>query len=190
MKFLIQDSSPQDTSTISSMCEQGFNPDSSDYDQRTALMVAAMKGNVDVIKKLLEYHCDPNLKDVHGTTALMEATKNNHEEVCDVLLSHDADLALSESEAASTLCQAVFDGDTMMLRRLLKAKILVNAGDYDKRTAAHIAAAESNHLALQVLVENGVDLSLKDRWGNTAADEAKRVKAGKIIDYLISLEQE
>jgi ankyrin repeat protein len=149
-----------------------------------------MRGNVDVVTKLLEYHCDPNIKDVHGTTALMEATKNNHDDVCEILLSAGGHLSLSESQAASALCQAVFDGDTIMLRRLLKANIQVNASDYDNRTAVHIAASESNHLALQVLVEYGADLSLKDRWGNTAADEAKRAKAGKILDYLSSLEQQ
>ncbi|KAL7493642.1 hypothetical protein ACHAWT_010524 [Skeletonema menzelii] len=179
-----------DTSTIAALCDQGFDPNSSDYDQRTALMVASMKGNVDVVKKLLEYHCDPNLQDMNGTTALMEATKNNHEDVCSILLASGAHLSLSESQAASTLCQAVFEGDTMLLRRLLKANIQVNAGDYDKRTAAHIAATESNLLALQALVEHGADLSLKDRWGNTPADEAKRVDAVKILDYLRSLEQE
>jgi len=179
-----------DCSTIAAFCEQGFNPDSADYDQRTALMVASMRGNVDVVTKLLEYHCDPNIKDVHGTTALMEATKNNHDDVCEILLNAGGHLSLSESQAASALCQAVFDGDTIMLRRLLKANIQVNASDYDNRTAVHIAASESNHLALQVLVEYGADLSLKDRWGNTAADEAKRAKAGKILDYLSSLEQQ
>ena len=153
-------------------------------------MVASMKGNVDVVTKLLEYHCDPNLQDVHGTTALMEAVKHNHEDVCSILLASGAHLSLCESQAASTLCQAVFDGDTMFLRRLLKANIQVNAADYDKRTAAHIAAAESNHLALQALVEHGADLSLKDRWGSTPEDEAKRVNAVKILDYLRSLEQE
>ena len=91
-------------------------------------MVASMKGNVDVVAKLLEYHCDPNLQDVHGTTALMEAVKHNHEDVCSILLASGAHLSLCESQAASTLCQAVFDGDTMLLRRLLKANIQVNAG--------------------------------------------------------------
>jgi CRP-like cAMP-binding protein len=44
-----------DTSTISLMCDNGFNPNNADYDRRTALMVASMKGNTDVAKMLLEY---------------------------------------------------------------------------------------------------------------------------------------
>ena len=43
-----------DTKTISLMCDHGFNPDSADYDQRTALMVASMKGNVEVVGLLLQ----------------------------------------------------------------------------------------------------------------------------------------
>ena len=44
-----------DTGTISVMCDQGFDPNNADYDNRTALMVAAMKGNTEVVQLLLEY---------------------------------------------------------------------------------------------------------------------------------------
>jgi hypothetical protein len=44
-----------DTATISLMCDQGFDANNSDYDSRTALMVAAMKGNSEVVKMLLDY---------------------------------------------------------------------------------------------------------------------------------------
>jgi hypothetical protein len=45
---------------------------------------------------------------------------------------------------AAQLCTAVFDGDMPLLRRLLHAGANANAGDYDKRTALHIAAADGN----------------------------------------------
>lgn len=44
-----------DTATISLMCDQGFDPNNADYDRRTALMVASMKGNTDVVRLLLEF---------------------------------------------------------------------------------------------------------------------------------------
>lgn len=44
-----------DTATISLMCDQGFDPNNADYDRRTALMVAAMKGNTEVVKMLLDF---------------------------------------------------------------------------------------------------------------------------------------
>lgn len=176
-----------DNSTISLMCDQGFDPNSADYDNRTALMVAAMKGNVDVVGKLLDYQADPNFVDVHGSTALYEAVRNGHEQVMDVLLKHNASLCMGVSLAASTLCQAVSDGDILQLKRLLRAGIQVNAGDYDKRTAAHIAASEGNVAALKVLVEFGADLLAKDRWNSSAIDDAKRHDGSNLTDYLRTL---
>ena len=49
-----------DTGTISLMCQQGFSPDNADYDNRTALMIAAMRGNVAVAQLLLRYKVREN----------------------------------------------------------------------------------------------------------------------------------
>ena len=179
-----------DTGTISLMCDQGFDPDNADYDNRTALMVSSMKGSTEVVKLLLEYKADPNLVDVHGSTALYEAVKNGNENTMDLLLKYGAELCTQESLAASILCQAVSDGDILFLKRLLRAGIQVNASDYDKRTAAHIAAAEGNTAALKVLVEHGADLTLEDRWKNTINDEAVRANAGQMLDYIKTLSAE
>ena len=174
-----------DLSTLHIMLNQGMDPNSSDYDRRTGLMVAAMKGQTEVVVKLLEFNANPNMVDMHGTSALREAAMNGHEEALQVLLDHDATLCLSESQAASVLCQAVFDGDVMRLRHLIRAGIQVNAGDYDRRTGVHIAAAEGNLAALKVLVEEGgASLEVKDRWNNSVMDEAKASNSGKVVEYL------
>lgn len=173
-----------DTETIRLMCEQAFDPNSSDYDSRTALMVASMKGNTDVVKTLLDFKADPNLTDMHGSSALYEAVKNGNDATIDLLTEHGAQLCMEESQAASILCQAVFDGNILLLRSLLHAGIQVNAADYDKRTAVHIAAAEGNTAALKLLVEHDADLTAKDRWNNTVDDEAKREGAAKVLNYL------
>jgi ankyrin repeat protein len=153
-------------------------------------MVSAMKGNSEAVTKILEYQANPNLVDMHGSSALYEAARNGHEETMDVLLKYGAELCMGEGQAASRLCQAVFDGDILTLRRLLRAQIPVNARDYDKRTAAHIASAEGNVAALKVLVEFGADLTLPDRWGNVVEDEAKRVNASQLLNYLKILRDE
>lgn len=43
------------------MLRQGFAVDSSDYDGRTALMLAAAKGHADVVNSLLAAGCDPQV---------------------------------------------------------------------------------------------------------------------------------
>lgn len=48
----------------------------------------------------------------------------------------------------------------------MRAKANVNAFDYDKRTALHVAAADANLAAVKILVEKGgARLDLTDRWG-------------------------
>jgi len=48
----------------------------------------------------------------------------------------------------------------------------LNTGDYDKRTGLHIVAAEGHYDIVQLLLENGAQTIVKDRWGNTPHDDA------------------
>ncbi len=48
------------------------------------------------------------------------------------------------------LCTCVFEGNLPLLRRLIRAGAAADAGDYDKRTALHIAAAEGNTAAVRL----------------------------------------
>ena len=173
-----------DITMLAFMADQGVDPNCADYDMRTALMVASMKGNTNAVKTILDYGADPDLVDVHGTSALYEAAKNGHDDTLDVLLDHGAKLKMNGELAASTLCQAVYDNDITSLGRLLRAGIPVDAADYDKRTALHIAAAEGNVVALRLLVQYGANLSVKDRWSNTLADEARRSNSTEVLEYL------
>ncbi|KAG7368624.1 ankyrin repeat-containing domain protein [Nitzschia inconspicua] len=181
--------SREDLPTLRLMLNHGIDPDSADYDRRNALMVASMNGNTDTVALLLEHHASPNMTDVHGTTALFEAVKGNHEDCMKILLKFGGSLCLAEDAAATKLCQCVFDGDTVLLSRLCKAGINVDAGDYDRRRPLHIAASEGNMAAVRVLVEFGANLSVTDRWNKTVEDEARNAGATKILEYLQTLPQ-
>ena len=153
-------------------------------------------------------------------------------------------LDLPPTEAATHLCTCVFDCNVPLLRRFIKAGAMVNCGNFDARTALHVAAAEGNlaavrafppiavpaacwvepeeHLAeewpwsqscifpgsalpsahfriawpckgghvlgcvqVRVLVEEGkAELGCADRWGSTPLDEAMRMGARPVMDYL------
>jgi CRP-like cAMP-binding protein len=140
--------SRNDVPTITLMCNQGIDPNSSDYDGRTALMQAAMKGNLEALAKLLDYQANLNLVDVHGNSALHEAVRGGHEKCIELMLEQGAELCMSDTDAASALNQCVFDGDVKMLRRLLRCDIQIDAGDYDKRRAVHIGKSVSNNVHL------------------------------------------
>ena len=70
-----------DVDHVCSLLEHGCPPDSPDYDNRTGLMLAAVKGHLEVTKMLLKWGANRELKDNFGNTAISEARKLGHSEV-------------------------------------------------------------------------------------------------------------
>ena len=64
-------------------------------------------------------------------------------------------LGMDGIAVAGLMCTAVFEGDLVKLRRLLRSGAPPNAADYDKRCALHIAGAEGSLAAVKLLVEEG-----------------------------------
>eukprot|EP00906_Rhabdomonas_costata_P004480 RCo006610 len=84
-----------------------------------------------------------------------------------------------------SLCQAAGQGDLTAVREaILLHGLGVNSGDYDRRTALHLAAAEGRMAVLAFLVEKQADVNIKDRWGNTPMDEALRGQHFAVAEYL------
>lgn len=46
----------------------------------------------------------------------------------------------------------------------------INTGDYDKRTALHLAAGEGHADVIQLLCERGANVNVEDRWGGRPLD--------------------
>ena len=63
----------------------------------------------------------------------------------------------------------------------------MQAQDYDKRTALHLAAAEGELAAVQYLVAHGHPLNVRDRWNATPLDEAHREGRETVVKYLNDL---
>ena len=76
--------------------------------------------------------------------------------------------------AAADLCEAAFCGDVARLRALVGTGLDVNRGDYDHRTALHLAASEGHTETIRILSEEfNADCDVVDRWGNTPLDDAR-----------------
>ena len=134
---------------------------------------------------LLSAGANPNIADNLGGCALMEAVKGGHSDITQLLLTAGANLCLSGSDLSGRLCSLAAAEDVAMLRRYIAAGADVNVGDYDRRTALHIAAAEGKVEVVKLLVEDGgADTGVTDRWGATPGDEAERVGATAVGEYL------
>ncbi len=67
---------------------------------------------------------------------------------------------------------AASTGDLRTLRRLEVEGFDLNQGDYDGRTALHLASAEGHTGVVQYLLNEGVNPTVLDRWGGTALGDA------------------
>ncbi|XP_030643481.1 BRCA1-associated RING domain protein 1 [Chanos chanos] len=84
----------------------------------TPLHLAAIKGDVESVKGLLELGADPNLKDNAGWTPLHEACNLGHLGVVEVLLQQGALLNIPGYQNETPLHDAVRNGHTAVAKRL------------------------------------------------------------------------
>ena len=81
-----------------------------------------------------------------------------------------------EKSGSAELCEAASKGDVQRLRYLVNVlKVNVDEGDYDKRTAIHLASSEGLlDVAKCLVLDLSANHSPVDRWGNTPLDDAMR----------------
>jgi len=84
-KGLIQATILPDLETIDLLIRHGADINAQDDGKRTALMVAAMKGNLATVRFLLDRNADPNLTDYQSKTALDYAEEYRHPAICELL---------------------------------------------------------------------------------------------------------
>lgn len=71
-------------------------------DGLTALMIATAKGNIEIVKALLDDGANPDIIDCNGKTALFYAQKNKFDEIINVLMAYkimDYDKSLMDAAA-------------------------------------------------------------------------------------------
>ena len=169
---------------IKEIIEKGnVNVNSSDYDRRCPLHLAASNGHIEVVEYLVEQGAEVNAEDRWKGTPLQDAMREKHDAVCKRLRSKGASV-MDMRTMGEHLCKAAGSGDVSLLSRLLDNKADPNAVDYDRRSALHLAAAEGHLFCVEMLIDRGADPNLADRWGNTALLEAVNHKHDAISALL------
>ncbi|WP_306567586.1 ankyrin repeat domain-containing protein [Flavobacterium lindanitolerans] len=87
----------------------------------TALMAASVKGNVEIVKKLLEKKANPNIPDSNGTTALIYASIFKNYEIAAFLIKAEADPYAKDNRGNSALDYAILSNDDKLIQ-ILKTK--------------------------------------------------------------------
>lgn len=109
---------------------------------------------------------------------LDDAHRHKHTTVIQYLREQGAKFGKTSTEI-NKFIEAASAGDIEEVKALLEfgTTLDMNQGDYDQRTALHLACSEGRLKMVELLVrQDGVDVNVKDRWGNLPLDDAKRAK--------------
>jgi ankyrin repeat protein len=107
----------------------------SDYQDQTALIVAARLGNEKLVQFLLSQKADVNARDNFKATALMYAAAEGHLPIVEALTAHKADLDLQDNFGKTALMDAIAVQQEAVIKFLLAKKINVNLMNRLNKTA-------------------------------------------------------
>jgi ankyrin repeat protein len=180
---------------------QPVNFDKANINGTTVLMFAAFRGDLAVVKALLEKKASVNLRDkqwssefhyaVLGFPNLSALSEKQRQEliaqkieICKRLVENHADLNLQDSFGITPLRLAVQVSPIELVKFLLDSGANPNAADSDLYTPLHYAANNSKIELIQLLLKYKADPSLKDSENQSPLDLAKENGDEKVISLL------
>ncbi len=135
---------------------------------KTALMIAARAGDVDLVMELLKRGADPNTVNVNGGTPLMFAAISGNDVIVEELLVRGATVNATGSNGWNALMVASAKGFPDTVKRLLDSGADINAADVYLWTPLHRAAYENRILTVEALLRHeGVEVDFQDDHGAT-----------------------
>ncbi len=121
-------------------------------------MLAASKGHVQAIQRLLDNKADIHARDKDGQTALMfAALLDVYVQAIQVLLDNRADIHARDKDGWTALMFAAFNGNNSAIELLLNNRADIHARDDGGVTSLMLAAASGHIQAMQVLLDNRAD---------------------------------
>jgi ankyrin repeat protein len=171
-----------DASTVRSLLQRGFDPNTPDPQTQTGLILALMEPSPKVAKVLLEAK-QTNVEARNGkdeSPLMMAALKGNQEAVSQ-LIARDADI---NKPGWTPLHYAATSGQVAIIKVLLEKSAFIDAQSPNGTTPLMMAAMYGTTETVKLLLDEGADIAMKNEQGMTAAAFAQRGQRPDAIGLL------
>lgn len=131
---------------------------------------AAMNGDQQAVRLLIQQKADVNARQMDGSTALHWAVRSDNLEMADLLIRAGANVSAANHDGATPMLLAAINGDPAMIEKLLQAGADPNAPlDEYGDTALMLAARTGKTDPIKALLDHGAKVDTKETWGGTTA---------------------
>ncbi|KAK7097954.1 kinase D-interacting substrate of 220 kDa B-like [Littorina saxatilis] len=176
-----------DLTAVHGLLESGnINLEERDDSGRTFLMVASEKGELNIVRELLEAGVDPNAVDNESWSALLCASKEGHLEIVIELLEHQALLEHKDMCGWTALMWASYKGRIIVVQELLDRSANPNAKADHHMTSLAWAAGRGHTEIVQMLISKGAKVNTADKYGTTPLIWACRKGYIDIVEALLA----
>jgi ankyrin repeat protein len=157
-------------SAVAGLLANGYNADERDNAGISPIYYPAVRGNLPILRMLLEKGANVNIGGGNYYTPLRTAVQAGHEKTIKLLLDHNANINTQGGEFGSSLIAASDQGHTEIVMLLLKNGADVNAQVGRYGTALEAASSSGKMEIVKLLLENGADVNAQGGYCGTALE--------------------
>lgn len=172
------------------LLEKNASVDCSDALQKTPLFIACEMGHEQVLEVLLRFKPNVNyVRKFYGDSPLYITSKNGHKNICEKLINAGADPNSFQNELCNStpLIAACRHGHKEVCQLLISRGAKVNRAKANNFfTALHVAVDKREKEIVELLLDNGADISLLVKDGMNALHLACRSNELDICKMLLS----
>lgn len=166
---------------------RGANINHHDEDGNTPLMIVARNGRLDLVRFLIAQEARLDIYDDNGETAMFHAVSSGNLELLGLMISKKGDINQKNETGEGLLEKAIIFDHIAIVEYLLSEVKDVNATNQFGMTPLMTAVSNSKNIEIvNMLLENGAEISLQDINGNTALHFAAESDNSEAVTLLLA----
>ncbi|XP_038589484.1 ankycorbin isoform X3 [Micropterus salmoides] len=156
-----------------------------DSEGKSALHVAATRGQTDCLSVILAHGADLSVTDAAGLNPLHLAAKNSHIECCKKLIQSKCPIDAVDSSGKAALHHAAVSGNIQTVQLLCELKSPINLKDADGLTPLLLSAKHAHAEVCSTLLDCGAEVNATDNSGRTALMLASESNSVSVVEVLV-----